>query len=173
MKIAYMLIALILMALFATSAAQTAAAGAARQPVNPQISINVTTATDGTKITIQGTGFPPNQRFPILQGNPAPFGEPLGSAEADAQGRFTATVTIEGYMPSGAPITSREGAIFVVDDQFESLAHALFTFQPVGSTPGMPTTGAPGAWMPAVIAALGLVLVVLGLRTRRRVDGTT
>jgi hypothetical protein len=171
MKIRYLLGAL-LVALGLAWGGAIAAPAAASQADRPAITIDPARGTDLTAVMVQGTRFTPGQRYILLQGIPQPFGEPLTSVEADAGGNWTARIVIDGYTPSGDPITTTNMRIVVVDENYQEIVGAPFAFTPVVAPPGMPTTGAaaPGGLLAALLGAA--LLMSAGLLLRRRTAGT-
>jgi hypothetical protein len=97
--------------------------------------------TDGTAVTVQGAHFTPGQRYILLQGIPQPFGEPLTSVAANADGTWMTRIVIEGYTPSGDPIKTVNMRVVVLDENYMEITGAPFAFTPV-VPPGMPSTGA-------------------------------
>ena len=78
---------------------------------------------------------------------------------ADADGNWVVHIGIDGYTPSGEPITITTMRIVVLDENYQELTGAPFAFTPVVAPPGMPTTG--GAAGGGLLAALiGAVLVI-------------
>jgi len=135
-----------------------AAPAAAVQAERPTISLDPARGTDRTAVTVQGAHFTPGQRYIVIQGLPQPFGEPLTTVVADADGNWVAHIGIDGYTPSGEPITTTTMRIVVLDENYQELTGAPFAFTPVMAPPGMPTTG--GAAVGGLLAALiGAVLV--------------
>lgn len=144
------------------------APAAVAQTARPTITIDPAQGTDLTAVTVQGSGFTPGRRYIVIQGIPQPFGEPLTSVEADAGGNWTARVVIDGYTPSGDPITTTNMRIVVLDENYQEIVGVPFAFTPVGTPPGMPTTGgaAPGRLLLVLLGA-ALVLTAGGLLIRR------
>jgi hypothetical protein len=158
MKIRYMLRGLLLTLALVWGGA-IAAPTAAVQADRPTITIDPARGTDRTAVTVQAAHFTPGQRYIVIQGIPQPFGEPLTNVAADAGGNWVARVVIDGYTPSGDPITTTNMRIVVLDENYQEITGAPFAFTPVGTPPGMPTTG--GAAVDGLLAALiGAVLVI-------------
>ena len=135
------------------------APAAAVQTARPTITIDPARGTDRTAVTVQGAHFTPGRRYILIQGIPQPFGEPLTSVETDAGGNWAARIVIDGYTPSGEPITTANMRIVVLDENYQEITGAPFAFTPVVAPPGMPTTG--GAAQGGLLAALiGVALVM-------------
>ena len=139
------------------------------------IALSASSVVAGDTVTVTGRGFGEGERVEMTL-----FSDPvfLGSADADSDGRFTATVRIPLTTPAG------EHTVRAAGSTSGALAEKALTVQAVPAGPGAPDAGAPGAGGPggslsqtgsgALFAGLGaLALLIAGgavfLLRRRRV----
>ena len=139
------------------------------------IALSASSVVAGDTVTVTGRGFGEGERVELTL-----FSDPvfLGSADADSDGRFTATVRIPLTTPAG------EHTVRAAGSTSGALAEKALTVQAAPVGPGAPDAGAPGAGGPggslsqtgsgALFAGLGaLALLIAGgavfLLRRRRV----
>lgn len=108
---------------------------------SPTISFTPAGGGPGTLVNISGWGFVPGAPVAVRLGLPQPMGEVLASAVADAGGRWNASFTMPGTVPSGEPILSREMFLVAMNDQNQALASAPFAFVPGAQPAPSPEAG--------------------------------
>jgi hypothetical protein len=119
-----------------TAPIPTSAAGA----LNPVLGFEPQAGGPGTAVTLWGSGVAPNAPVVIRLGFPAPTGEVLASATADAAGRWQATTIIPENLPSGERITQAFHLV-VMDEANQPLASAPFGFIVGAEAPADPPPG--------------------------------
>jgi hypothetical protein len=102
-----------------------APAAATAQPI---IGFNPASGRAGTVVSIFGSGYAAGERITIRLGLPQPMGEALVSAQASADGRWSASLTMPDALPSGAPIPAGELYLVAMNDQNLALASAPFAY---------------------------------------------
>jgi hypothetical protein len=116
-----------------------------QQPTAPQPAIKPTFTFEprggaaGAAVVVTGWGFQPNGWVGVYLGVPGPVGTALGSATADAQGRWEARVIIPGSLPDGGPVPAGKVFLVALNERMQAQASAPFGFvPPAGPQPEPP-----------------------------------
>lgn len=122
-------------------ASQPTATPVAAQPgapaLNPVLGFEPQAGGPGTPVSLWGSGVAPNAPIVIRLGFPAPTGEVLASATADADGRWQASLVIPENLPSGERITQAFNLV-AMDAANQPLASAPFGFVVGAEAPAEP-----------------------------------
>jgi hypothetical protein len=144
-------------ALVVLALATLAAPAGAQYGPTPTVTVNDTTPEPGQTITVTGQGCPANEVVQLLFD-----GTVIGSTTADANGNWSAQVTIPASATPGThTLTSRCGAIVL---------NVTLTVPAAAAAPTLTRTGSDS--LP--LARMGIALVTVGAlalyasRTRRR-----
>lgn len=141
-----------------------------------QLALSVTAGPPGTHVTVTGINFPPNEIVALYIDSPQPYLAQPGP-RADSSGGFVESITMPGkdYDESGRIDPSRVGPHQICGDTgypgssqpVVATACATFTVEPGPSLSPTPVPiSQPGASptlpVPAVLAAFGVLLVIVG-----------
>jgi len=109
-------------------------AGNATQPPagSPVFSFMPKQGPGGMILHAAGVNFAPDTTVTIRLGTPDPVGDPLTSAKVDKTGKWTATITVPGTLPSGQAIPNGKIQIVAMDHNNNVLSTQTFK---ITSTP--------------------------------------
>lgn len=134
----------------------TGVAGTQYPPAAPSLSVSQTSVAPGTVIQVTGRCCPPNSLVTLTF---TPGNVPLGTAQADADGSYSASVAIPpGAAPGTGTITATAPGCSA--STTVSVLGETITRNPTTGGTGLPRTGGAST-IPSGIAGLGLVIVGL------------
>ena len=154
------------LALFATAcglALWTTLAAAGVASSTPSLTLNPTSGLPNAKVSLSGTGFPPNEIVGLYLDSPNLFLQAPGP-RADAQGAFTTSITVPGASP-GAHQVCGDTAYPGAPPQQPAKACAQFVViagpspTPSPSPSPTPSAGSTAGQWTFTIAAIAILIV--------------
>jgi hypothetical protein len=115
----------------------------------PYVELNPSSGGPATQITVRGGGYPANRTLSLFLGSvarasAADNAPPLQSTRSDANGNFTALLSMPATWSDGRPIETGKLVILVATDDFQAQAGATFDFFAIPANPSISLSPANG-----------------------------
>ena len=115
----------------------------------PYVELNPSSGGPATQVTVRGGGFPANRTLSLFLGSvtrasAADSPAPLQSIPSDANGNFTAQLSMPTTWSDGRPIETGKLVILVATDDFQAQAGATFDFFATPANPSISLSPASG-----------------------------